>query len=302
MAPLGDRAHQPDPQSRRDLFLDRGPIARRARRRAGRGASRRGSRHEGARVGGDRPDRRRHGDSRIDHRAGCAGGDRGRAEDRGGQETGRDAARARAARVRSGAARVGVGPHRARPDTRRRAVPVETVSPRRARRGDGDGVQVERARRAGRRPPRGAARATGILEPVDCRRVEQRQRGRAIRRRRERTVAADRSGLEDGDADGGAAHPGCRPVFEAAGDLRDRRGAGGRVRRTSRPRAAGGGDLGAGAYRERARRRRLRLRHAARGDRAGVRRSLLLDHRRRSRARRAERQGDARRRAGVRRR
>ena len=35
--------------------------------------------------------------------------------------------------VRSGAARVGVGPHRARPHTCRRAVPIETVSPRRAR-------------------------------------------------------------------------------------------------------------------------------------------------------------------------
>ena len=148
-------------------------------------------------------------------------------------------------------------------------------------------VQVDAIRAARLVPPDAAGQwiAAGL---------QQRQRGRAIRRRRERTVAADRSGVEDRDSDGDPAHAGCRPLFEAAGDLRDGRRAAGRVRGASRPRAAGGGRLGTGTYRERARRRRVCRRHAARADRASVRRSLLLDHRRRSRARQAQRSGKRR--------
>ncbi len=81
-------------------------------------------------------------------------------------------------------------------------------------------------------------------------------------------------------------------LSEAAGAVRDRRRAGGRLRRASRPGAAGAGDLGAGSHRDRARRRRVRGRHAARAARACLRRGLLLDHGRRSRARSSARQGN----------
>ena len=43
-------------------------------------------------------------------------------------------------------------------DARGRAVPIESVPPRRARRRTGDGLQVERRRRAGRGHSRGTAR------------------------------------------------------------------------------------------------------------------------------------------------
>ena len=78
--------------------------------------------------------------------------------------------------------------------------------------------------------------------------------------------SADRSGLEDGDADGRAAHAGRRPYLKllaifGTADEQETVYAALRV-----PGAAGGGDLGARSHRERARRRRLRRRHAARGD------------------------------------
>ena len=63
------------------------------------------------------------------------------------------------------------------------------------------------------------------------------------------------------------------------------RGARDRVLRAARPGAPSASDLGPGTHRHRARRRRLSRRHEARGARARVWRGVLLDDRRRSRAR-----------------
>ena len=172
VAPLGERAHQPDAQSRRDLVLDRGPPARRARRRR---ASRARPRRRSA-----SPALESETSTELAVGAGVLASSaepRATAGDRGGPQRGRrPASCARSSAVWScsdptGAARGGdPRSSAARPGWRRRAVPAEGVSPRGAWRRSGSGVRFGDADVAGRRRSIGRAASSPPVRGVDRRR------------------------------------------------------------------------------------------------------------------------------------